>query len=40
MLNITGVTGSAGDMWITLLGTPGNPTPPPTFDLRVHVRTP
>lgn len=31
VLNITGSTGSAGDMWITLLGTPGNPTPP-TFD--------
>ena len=28
VLNITGSTGSAGDMWITLLGTPGNPTPP------------
>ena len=31
VLNITGSVGSAGDMWITLLGTPGNPTPP-TFD--------
>ena len=31
VLNITGSTGSAGDMWITLLDSPGNPTPPPTF---------
>ena len=31
VLNVTGSVGSAGDMWITLLGTPGNPTPP-TFD--------
>ena len=31
VLNVTGSIGSAGDMWITLLGTPGNPTPP-TFD--------
>ena len=31
VLNITGSVGSSGDMWITLLGIPGNPTPP-TFD--------
>ena len=32
VLNITGSAGSAGDMWITLLDAPGDPTPPPTFD--------
>jgi hypothetical protein len=32
VLKITGSTGSAGDMWITLLDSPGDPTPPPTFE--------
>jgi hypothetical protein len=32
VLNITGSVGSAGDMWITLLDSPGDPTAPPTFD--------
>ena len=27
VLNVTGSVGAAGDMWITLLNTPGNPTP-------------
>ena len=32
VLNITGSTGSAGDMWITLVDPPDDATPPPTFD--------